>query len=103
MQLGRMTTMRTAVLTLLGSLVLSAAAMPANAAPTLAKPGAPTVSNVIKVSGGCGPYYYRDIYGYCQPYRYPATYAYPAWYGHPHWRDWEYWHHHHHGWYAPMG
>ena len=46
--------MRTAVLTLLGSLVLSAAAMPANAGPTIAKPGAPRVSNVIEVSGGCG-------------------------------------------------
>src|SRR3954469_6224120 len=65
MQLGRTTTMRTAVLTLLGSLVLSAAAMPANAGPAIAKPGAPTVSNVIQVSGGCGQRYYRDVYGYC--------------------------------------
>src|SRR3954466_11561972 len=60
MRLGRTITMRTAVLTLLGSLVLSAAAMPANAGPAIAKPGAPTVSNVIQVSGGCGQRYYRD-------------------------------------------
>jgi hypothetical protein len=88
--------MRAAVLTVLGSLALSAAAMPANAGPAITKPGAPTVSNVVQVSGGCGPYYYRDIYGYCQPYNYgyPATYAYPAWYGYPYWHDRH--HHHHH-------
>ena len=89
--------MRTAALTLLGSVLLSATTMPANAAPTIAKPDTPTVSNVIEVSGGCGPYYYRDFYGYCQPYNYayygyPATY--PVWYGHPHWHNW----HHHHRW-----
>ena len=91
--------MRTAVLTLLGSLVLSAAAMPANAGPTTAKPGAPRVSNVIEVSGGCGQWYYRDIYGYCQPYNYgyAAAYGYPAWYGHPN-LHWHHRHHHrHHG------
>src|SRR3954470_8668067 len=100
MRLGRTTTLRTAVLTLLGSLVLSAAAMPASAGPTIAKPGAPTVSNVIQVSGGCGQWYYRDLYGYCQPYNYgyPATYTYPAWYGYSYWpyRDHRH-HHHHHG------
>ena len=86
--------MRTAVLTLLGSLVLSAAAMPANAAATIATPGAPTVSNVVEVSGGCGPYYYRDIYGYCQPYDYgySAEYRYPVWSPYRHWHHWHPWH-----------
>src|SRR5215208_673406 len=80
MQPARTTTMRTAVLTVLGSLALSAAAMPANASPAIAKLGVPTVSNVVQVSGGCGQWFYRDIYGHCQPYNYsyPATYAYPA-------------------------
>jgi hypothetical protein len=86
--------MRTAVLTLLGSLALSTAAMPANAGLTIAKPGAPTVLNVVEVSGACGWGYYRDIYGYCQPYNYgyAAAYGYPAWYGHPN----PHWHHRHH-------
>ena len=88
--------MRTAVLTLLGSLVLSAAAIPAHAGPAVAKPGAPTVSNVIQVSGGCGQWYYRDVYGYCRPYSYGyAAYEYPAWYGHPN-THWHHWHHRHH-------
>ena len=73
--------MRTAVLTLLGALVLSAAAMPANAGPAIANPGTPRVSNIIEVSGGCGQRYYRDVYGYCQLYNYGyAAYEYPAWY-----------------------
>jgi hypothetical protein len=87
--------MRTAVLTLLGSLALSAAAMPANAGPTLAKPGAPTVSNIIEVSGGCPWGYFRDFYGYCQPYTY-AAYGTPAWHGNPHWHHGHHWHHRHH-------
>ena len=45
--------MRTAVLTLLSSMVLSVAAMPASAGPTAAIPGTPTVPNVAQVSG-CG-------------------------------------------------
>src|SRR4051794_23931696 len=99
MQLGRATRMRTAVLTLLGSLALSAAAMPANAGPTIAKPDAPTVSNIIKVSGGCGQWYYRDVYGYCRSYYqgYAARYEYPVWYGrpYPHEHHWRHWHHSH--------
>ena len=74
--------MRTTVLTLLGSMVLSAAAMPANAGPTAASPGVPTVSNVVQVSG-CGWGFYRDMYGYCRPYSYAAWYGSPAWYGNP--------------------
>ena len=91
--------MRTAVLTLLGSLTLSTAAIPANAGPTIAKPDAPTVSYIVEVSGGCGWGYYRDIYGYCQPYNYgyAAAYGYPAWYGH-HWGHGHHRNHHgHHG------
>jgi hypothetical protein len=89
--------MRTAVLTLLGSIVLSVAAMPANAGPTATKPGAPTVSNVVQASG-CGWGFYRDVYGYCQPYNYAAWYGPPVWYGNPY-PDWYYRthrHHHHH-------
>jgi hypothetical protein len=90
--------MRTAVLTLLGSMVLSTATMPANAGPTATNPGAPTMSNVVQVSG-CGWGFYRDMYGYCQPYNYAAWYGAPSWYGdpYPHWyyRD-HYRHHDHH-------
>ena len=68
--------MRTAVLTLLGSLALSVAAMPANAGPAIAKPGTSTVSNIVEVSGGCAWGYYLDIYGYCQPYNYGYATAY---------------------------
>src|SRR3954453_20646975 len=93
MRPGRRARMRTAVLTLLGSLALSAAAMPVNAGPTIAKPDAPTVSNIIEVSAGCGREYYRDIYGYCRPYNYGyAAYGYPVWYGYqnPHWHHGHY-------------
>ena len=90
--------MRAAVLTLVGSLVLSAAAIPANAASTIAKPGAPMVSNIVEVSGGCGQYYYRDGYGYCQPYYsysygYPVEYSAPTWYPYRHWHHWQHWRH----------
>jgi hypothetical protein len=51
--------MRTEVLTLLGALVLSAAAMPANASLTIGKLGAPKLSDVTEASGGCGRQYYR--------------------------------------------
>ena len=90
--------MRTAVLTLLGSLALSAAAMPANAGPTIVKPGALAVSNIVEVAGGCGRGYYRDYYGYCQPYYYgyAAGYGYPVWYGHPYPHHWNHWHRKHH-------
>ena len=91
--------MRKAVLILLGSLVLSAAAMPASASPTVIKPNVPTVSNVIEVSSGCGQWFYRDAYGYCRPYYggYAPVYSYPAWYEYPHrhWHNWRYWHHGH--------
>lgn len=93
--------MRTAVLTLLGALVLSAAAMPANASPMIAKPGTPTVSNVIEVSRGCGPQYYRDVYGYCRAYYYGYAdrHGYSDGYGYPYpygkWHPWHYQHHDH--------
>jgi hypothetical protein len=90
--------MRTAALTLLGSLVLSAAAMPANASLTIAKYSTPTVSNIVEVSGGCGPQYYRDVYGYCRPYYYGYTdwYGYSDRYGYPYpYRQWQAWHYQH--------
>jgi hypothetical protein len=78
--------MRFAALTLIGSVTLAAAALPANAAPTLARADAPLASNVIEVSGGCGPAAHRDYYGYCRAnYYYRGGYG---WYGHPHY----YWH-----------
>jgi len=88
--------MRLAALTLIGSLAV-AAAVPASAAPAVAKITAPTVSNVIAVSGGCGPAFHRDYWGYCAPNRYYGyAYGAPGWYGYPyarayyrpHWRHW---------------
>jgi hypothetical protein len=91
--------MRTEVLTLLGALVLSAAAMPANpanASLTIGKLGAPKLSNVIEASGGCGRQYYRDVYGYCRPhyYGYAERYRYSDSYGYPDkkWHPWQYEH-----------
>ncbi|HEX3954198.1 MAG TPA: hypothetical protein VHW90_11530 [Stellaceae bacterium] len=78
--------MRFAAFTLIGSLTLAAAALPANAAPALARADAPTASNVIEVSGGCGPAGHRNPWGYCRPNHY---YNY-GWYGpyHHHWHHW---------------
>ncbi len=80
--------MRFAALTLIGSLTLAAAALPANAAPAIARADAPMASNVIEVSGGCGPAGHRDYWGYCRAnYYYGGGYGY-GWYGPRYWRHW---------------
>ena len=82
--------MRLAALSLISALTLAAAATPAIAAPAIAKADAPEASNVIQVSGGCGPYGHRDYYGYCRANGYYGG-GY-GWYGYPHynhyWRHW---------------
>ena len=82
--------MRFAALTLIGSLTLVAAALPANAAPAIAKADVATASNIIEVSGGCGPYGHRDYYGYCRAngYYYGGGYG---WYGNPYHHYWRHW------------
>jgi hypothetical protein len=94
--------MRNAALSLIASLALTATALPASAAPTIAKAGgASMTSNIITVSGGCGPAFYRDPWGYCVPnyYGYAAAYAYPTAYAYPGWSGYPYYavrHHHRH-------
>ncbi len=80
--------MRFAALTLIGSLTLAAAALPANAAPAIARADTPATSNVIEVSGGCGPAGHRNPWGYCVAnYYYGGGYG---WYG-PHYHYWRRW------------
>jgi hypothetical protein len=72
--------MRLAALTLVGSLAIGSLASAgiagsANAAPAV--PNLPQSSNLIQVSGGCGPYAHRDGWGYCVQNYYRA----PVWYG----------------------
>ena len=82
--------MRFAAMTFIGTLTLAAAALPASAAPVIAKADLPAASNVIQVSGGCGPAYHRDGWGYCVP----NPYAY-SWYGAPYYAAYyrPHWHH----------
>ena len=89
---------------LVASLALTATALPASAAPmAVPEKAGITASNVITVSGGCGPAFYRNHFGYCVPYTYPAAYAYPGWYGYPYYavrhhdHRWHHRHHRHHG------
>jgi hypothetical protein len=67
--------MRLAALTLIGSLALAGVAASASAAPAV--PNLPSSSNLIQVSGGCGPGYHPNGWGYCTPNYYSS----PAWYG----------------------
>ena len=66
--------MRFAALTLIGTLALAGVAGSASAAPAV--PNLPQASNLIQVSGGCGPGYHPNGWGYCTP-----NYYAPAWYG----------------------
>ena len=71
--------MRFAALTLIGTLALAGVAGSASAAPVA--PNLPQASNLIQVSGGCGPAYHRDGWGYCSPNYYAAPVpagAYPG-------------------------
>ncbi len=81
--------MRLAALTFVASFALAAAALPANAAPAVARVDAPIASNVIEVSGGCGPAGHRDYWNNCVANYYGWGYAhsYPHYYYH-HWRHW---------------
>ena len=91
--------MRLAALTLIGSLALAGVAASANAAPAVPAPQ-PT-SNLIQVSGGCGPAYHPNGWGYCVPnhYGYPVGYGgyYAPHYGGPYYGG-GYYHHWHHRW-----
>ena len=44
-------------------------------------PPAPAANGIIQVEGGCGPYGFRDYYGYCRPRR--VFVARPRYYGCP--------------------
>ena len=88
--------MRLAALTLIGTLALAAVPASANAAPAIPHLAAPGAANLIQVSGGCGPAYHPNPWGYCVPNYY--GYGYAGWYGyhrhyawgwfHPHWHHW---------------
>ena len=84
--------MRSAALTLIGSLALAGVTASANAAPVVPNMTPPSI--LVQVSGGCGPAYHRDGWGYCVP----NYYGYPGWYGYyrPYYGG--YYHHGHHHW-----
>lgn len=69
--------MRFVGLTLSGALAVAALSASTSAAPTLPKAHAPDSANLIQVSGGCGPAYHRNPWGYCVP----NPYGYYGWYG----------------------
>ncbi|HMO30448.1 hypothetical protein, partial [Enterovirga sp.] len=56
---------RTVPTVLGGAALLIGSAFGAQAMPLAPEPGAPRL--VGKVSGGCGPGYFRDGWGYCRP------------------------------------
>jgi hypothetical protein len=88
--------MRLAALTLISSLALAGVTASANAAPAIPNLAAPT--NLVQVSGGCGPAYHPNPWGYCVPnhYAYGYGYGYGGGYG-PHY-GWGYYHPHWHYW-----
>ena len=87
--------MRFAALTLIGTLALAGVAGSASAAPVA--PNLPQASNLIQVSGGCGPAYHRDGWGYCSPNYYAAPVWSGGYYGpyyggyYPRWHHRVYW------------
>lgn len=72
---------------LLASAVLAATVMVAGSAAqafTLPAPPASPDSNIERVAGGCGPGWFRDVYGNCRPGgppRYYRPYGYGGGYG----------------------
>jgi hypothetical protein len=89
--------MRFAALSLIGSLALAGIAGPASAAPAV--PNLPQPSQLIQVSGGCGPGAHRDGWGYCAPNYYSAPVwhggSYSPYYGGPYYGGYyPRWHHH---------
>ena len=77
--------MRLAGLTV-GSLILAAAALSANAAPLAPGPTGASRANLIPVAEGCGPGWHRNYWGDCIPYRavrvyrhYPRDYVIDEW------------------------
>ena len=87
--------MRLAALTLISSLALAGVTASANAAPAIPNLPAPAAANLTQVSGGCGPAYHPNGYGYCVPnyyggYGYGYGYPHYGWgYGyHPYWHHW---------------
>ena len=87
--------MRLAALTLISTLALAAVPASANAAPALPNLPAPAAANLIQVSGGCGPAFHRNPWGYCVAnYGYGYGYGYGyyrpsfGWGYHPYWHHW---------------
>ncbi len=93
--------MRLAALTLISSLALAAVPALANAAPAIPNVPAPISANLMQVSGGCGPAFHPNPWGYCVPnhYAYGYGYGYGGWHGyygphfgwgyhHPNWHHW---------------
>jgi hypothetical protein len=89
------TTMRLAALTLISSLALATVPAVANAAPAIPNVPAPISATLMQVSGGCGPAFHPNPWGYCVANHY--GYGYGGWHGYygPHygWGYHPYWHH----------
>ena len=54
---------------------------------------APAAANLIQVSGGCGPAFHRNPWGYCVAnfgygYGYYRPYFHWGWGYHPYWHHW---------------
>ena len=95
--------MRLSALTLISSLALAAVPASAQAAPAIPHGPAPISATLMQVSGGCGPAYHPNPWGYCVPNHYAYGYGYGGGYGgwhgyygphygwgsyHPHWHHW---------------
>jgi len=72
---------------MLAGLLATSAAVSTSAAPAIPNPAAVASANLIQVSGGCGPAYHRNPWGYCVPN--PYNYYY-TWYGYPRAYAWHY-------------
>ena len=73
--------------------VLASAGSPVKAAPTAMPAGIAITSDVVEVSGGCGPGGHRNPWGYCRPNYRGGGWGY-GWRGRgygwhrPYWRRW---------------
>ncbi len=95
--------MRLAALTLISSLALATVPAVANAAPAIPNLAAPVSATLMQVSGGCGPAFHRNPWGFCEAnpysYGYGYGYGYPGQYGYyrPHYA-WGYYRPYWHRW-----
>lgn|SRR5579872_3594487 len=71
--------MRLSAVILAAVIGLAVSGMSAGAAPTVASPAPPQLSNIVQIAGGCGSGFHRTRRGYCTPNRYGYYRPHPYW------------------------